>query len=328
MKLPKIPGLSSLPNPFPPFGELVREHRTLHGMTVEELAAAVNISPGALREIEDGARTAPPENVVKLMANALHLTGDARDTFIDAGEWESSAMGALLGRKKPQKPALPKMSAAILVFLIADIRGYTHFTQDYGDQAAARLTTRFADITRSVMEQWSGHLIEVRGDEVMCVFASAQHALHAAHDLHARCIAEAETHPDLPLAIGIGLDVGEAATVDDGYRGAAINRAARLCSLAGAGETLISTGLAYIAPLVDGVTYVGRGQAQLKGFDTPVPILLAARSITTTAVAVTESATIETAEVATNADTNTADASNDKAEQPEQSVAPVADEES
>ncbi|HLY32377.1 MAG TPA: helix-turn-helix domain-containing protein, partial [Ktedonobacterales bacterium] len=206
----KIPGLSSLPRPFPPFGDLVHEHRTLRGMTVEELAAAANISPGAIREMEKGTRPAPPEDVVKLMATALHLSKDARETFMDSAEWESSTMGALLGRQKPQQAALPTMTASILVFLIADIRGYTHFTQEYGDQAAARLTTRFAEITRSVMERWEGHLIEVRGDEVFCVFASAQQALHAAHDLHTRCITESQAHDDLPLAIGIGLDVGEA----------------------------------------------------------------------------------------------------------------------
>jgi class 3 adenylate cyclase len=68
--------------------------------------------------------------------------------------------------------------------------------------------------------------------------------------------------------------------VDEGYRGAAVNRAARLCSLAGPGEVLVSTGVVYVAPQVDGVTFVPRGQEQLKGFDGSVPILLAAPTAT------------------------------------------------
>ena len=46
--------------------------------------------------------------------------------------------------------------------------------------------------------------------------------------------------------------------------------------LAGAGEVLVSTGLAYLAPQVEGVAFVSRGQEQLKGLTGPTPILLAA----------------------------------------------------
>jgi class 3 adenylate cyclase len=65
---------------------------------------------------------------------------------------------------------------------------------------------------------------------------------------------------------------------DGGYRGAALNRASRLCGLAGAGDVLVSTGIAHIAPQVEGVTFVPRGQQELKGIEGPTPILLAART--------------------------------------------------
>jgi class 3 adenylate cyclase len=140
------------------------------------------------------------------------------------------------------------------------------------------LSTRFADIARSILERWDGRLVEVRGDEVLCVFASARQAVLAAGELHARYGEEQLQRPDLPLGIGVGLDLGEAVPVGEGYRGAALNRAARLCSLAGAGETLVSPGIVYVAPQVEGVEFRTRGQEQLKGFAEPVPILLAAPS--------------------------------------------------
>jgi class 3 adenylate cyclase len=56
--------------------------------------------------------------------------------------------------------------------------------------------------------------VEVRGDEVLLVFASAEQAVKAAHDLQARCLQESRVNEDLPLDIGIGLDVGEAVEVD------------------------------------------------------------------------------------------------------------------
>ena len=170
----------------------------------------------------------------------------------------------------------PALSAAIHAFLIADIRGYTAYTQRFGDNAAAQLSTRFADIARSVFERWDGRLVEVRGDEVLGVFASARQAVLAAGELHARYEEERLQHPDMPIGIGVGLDLGEAVPVGDGFRGAALNRSARLCSLAGPGETLVSPGIVYVAPQIEGVEFRARGQEQLKGFAEPVPILLAA----------------------------------------------------
>jgi adenylate cyclase len=244
-------------------------------LTVEEVATGSGIAPQALREIENGTRSAPGATVVKTLAVLLHLDGDQRDIFLDSAEWESSMIGHVLGINA-EKPSRPPLLAAILVFVIADIRGYTHFTLEHGDESAARLTTQFAEMARAVVEQWGGQLVEVRGDEVFLVFASAQQAIKASHHLMLQTVEHSESHPDLPLAVGIGIDVGEAVEVDGGYRGIAINRAARLCSLAGAGEVLVSTGVAYLAPQIDGVAFVSRGQEHLKGLTDPTPVLLAA----------------------------------------------------
>lgn len=276
MPFPKLPGFL---NPLPSFGEQLHNYRTMRGMTVEDLAQAAHISPSAVFDIEKGKRPAPPKDVAVAMADMLGLKKDDRSMFLDAAELSSPIMQALTGKNK-MVTETPEMTAAILVFLIADIRGYTRFTQEYGDQAAARLTTRFGEIARDTVEHWDGQLVEIRGDEALAVFASARQALHAAHTLQTRCQEESALHPDQPLAIGVGLDLGEVARVDGGYRGAALNRAARLCSLAGAGQVLVSTGVVYVAPHVDGVRFVPHGQEQLKGFDGPTPILLAAPVVT------------------------------------------------
>ncbi len=277
---PKLPDLSDLLDRLPRFGDLLRDSRTLRGMSVEQLAEAVGLAPSAIRDMEAGKRPAPPSDITRALADALQLGTQDRQALIGAAELNSPLMHALTGRT-PAKPTRPTLQAAILVFLIADIRGYTRFTQEYGDEAAARLTERFAGLARTTAERWDGQLVEVRGDETLLVFASARQAVRAAHDLAARYAAEAQAHAELPPGIGIGLDIGEAAPVDEGYRGAALNRAARLCSLAGPGEVLVSTGVVYVAPQVDGVRFVPRGQEQVKGFDAPIPILLAAPSAPT-----------------------------------------------
>jgi class 3 adenylate cyclase len=306
MPWPKLPGFQNIPRPFPPFGEQLRDHRTLVGLSIEEVSQAVGITPTALREIEGGTRSAPSVKIAKQLAELLQVTGDQREMFVDSADWESGVVGRLLGKRGDAKPSRPTLLAAILVFMIADIRGYSRFTQENGDQAAAHLTTRFAEISHSLIEQWGGQLVEVRGDEVLCVFASAQQAVKAASALQQRCAVESTANPDLPLAIGIGLDVGEAVEVESGYRGAVINRAARLCSLAGAGEVLVSTGVAYLAPQLEGISFVARGQEQLKGFAGPTPILLAA-AVESTLIPDTE--TVDTESVDTQAvDTQAVDA--------------------
>lgn len=277
MPFPPI-NIPNFPNWLPKFGDLLRDYRTLRGMTIDELATAVSIAPSALREMEAGKRPAPPKQIVKAIALALQLGGDDRSTFLEAAELNSTTMNALFSASNGETaPATrPAPAAAIFAFLIADIRGYTHFTAQQGDDAAAHLTTRFAEMARAAMERWDGRLVEARGDEVLGVFASARQAVRAAGDLQARYAEAVSGHDELPPGIGIGLDIGEATPVDDGYRGAALNRAARLCSLAGAGETLVSPGVVYVAPHIEGVRFEARGQAQLKGFPEPVAILLAA----------------------------------------------------
>ena len=87
-------------------------------------------------------------------------------------------------------------------FLVADVRGYTVFTQERGDEAAARLATRFADIVREHVEARNGSPIELRGDEALAVFRSPRQAVRAAVDLQAGLLLATKAAPDLPLPVG------------------------------------------------------------------------------------------------------------------------------
>ena len=56
-----------------------------------------------------------------------------------------------------EEAAAPARGASeLLTFLIADIRGYTTFTQQRGDEAAAKLTSKFAVIVRELVAQFDG----------------------------------------------------------------------------------------------------------------------------------------------------------------------------
>jgi ABC-type transport system substrate-binding protein/class 3 adenylate cyclase len=161
----------------------------------------------------------------------------------------------------------------IKAFLIADVRGYTLFTQERGDEAAAKLARKFAETAREGVEARGGSVIELRGDEALAVFGSPRQAIRAAVDLQQRFADETIADPSLPLTVGIGLDAGEAVPVEGGYRGGALNLAARLCGLAGSGEVLVSQEIAHLARQVEGLRYEDRGDVSLKGLTRPVRVI-------------------------------------------------------
>jgi adenylate cyclase len=118
--------------------------------------------------------------------------------------------------------------SALLTFLLADIRGYTRYSADQGDRAAADLSERFLALCRDVVSSHGGEVFGSAGDQALAASSSA----HAALNLQSRLEEAQAAHPHLPLTAGIGLDAGEGIRIGRDYRGNAINLAARLYSLA------------------------------------------------------------------------------------------------
>jgi len=196
------------------------------------------------------------------------LAKDPNDRFSTCGELVAAASDALRIEAPIVTATTRRTIPGVRTFLIADVRGYTSYTQEHGDEAAATLASSFADVVRDAVEEREGRLIELRGDEALVVFDSTRNALRAAVEVQDR-IGSA----GLPRGVGIGLDAGEAVPVGEGYRGGALNVAARLCSLAGPGEILASQTVLQLAETVDGVRYGERRVERLKGLPRPVPLV-------------------------------------------------------
>jgi class 3 adenylate cyclase/ABC-type transport system substrate-binding protein len=176
-----------------------------------------------------------------------------------------AAAQAAAGGGQPLQIARPTQ---LRTFLIADVRGYTRYTHEQGDEAAAELAGEFAHVVDGAISEHDGRLIELRGDEALVVFGSARKALQAALAIQA-----AVAERGLPRGVGIGLDAGEAVPVGKGYRGGALNMAARLCSLAGPGEVLASEAVVHLARAVPGVRYLQGRVERLKGIAQPVRVV-------------------------------------------------------
>lgn len=161
----------------------------------------------------------------------------------------------------------------VRTFLIADVRGYSRFTEEYGDEAAARLAAKFADVVAEEVEAHGGSVVEIRGDEALAVFTSARQAIRAGVDLQGEFGEATEADSDLPLRVGIGIDSGEAIELEDGsFRGAALNVAARLCGRAHGGEVLLSESTSRLAGRLSGLQYIDRGRVRLKNIPDPIHI--------------------------------------------------------
>ena len=163
------------------------------------------------------------------------------------------------------EPAPQVSGADIRTFLFADMRGYTRFTHEHGDEAASALAGRFADLVREAVPEFEGELLELRGDEAMCVFRSARQAVRGAVALQRALRSPAEDVEPFPLGVGMGLDCGEAVPTHGGYRGAALNRAARLCSMAKGGEILATEGVVHLTGPVAGTRMSDVRTGRVKG---------------------------------------------------------------
>jgi class 3 adenylate cyclase len=106
-------------------------------------------------------------------------------------------------------------AARFVAFLFADIRGFTAFTSDHGAEAAAALAARFAGLASEVVDSHGGVVVGTWGDEVLGEFASARAATRAAVALQQRCRAATLVEPDVPLCVGVGVDVGEPASEEE-----------------------------------------------------------------------------------------------------------------
>jgi DNA-binding NarL/FixJ family response regulator/class 3 adenylate cyclase len=151
-------------------------------------------------------------------------------------------------------------TAAPKTFLFADVRGFTRFTQEHGDVATAAMIETFLGAASSAVAGADGEVVETRGDEVIAAFASTRAALEAAIGMQ-RSLA---SHESGPIPVGIGIDIGEAVPVGDGYLGNALNLASRLCGAAGPGEILTTREVAHVAGTVDGVSFEDRGDRTFK----------------------------------------------------------------
>jgi class 3 adenylate cyclase len=173
-------------------------------------------------------------------------------------------------------------AAAYRGFLFADIRGFTAFAERYGNTAAAAMVNRFLEIARRAIARHQGAEIKTEGDAIHAVFPSASSAVLCGLEIvDAAAELNSQEPEDHQLGLGVGVHAGEAVETPEGYIGAAVNLAARVCSAARPGEVLVTSTVKGITQASIPVGFIARGRRRLKGIRDPVEVYAVTRDTST-----------------------------------------------
>jgi class 3 adenylate cyclase len=148
---------------------------------------------------------------------------------------------------------------ATIVF--SDIVDSTAMLARVGDAAWADLLRTHNQRIRAVIDRFRGREINTLGDGFLAIFDSAAKAVRAAATMDGAV-------EDLGLRVRTGVHTGEVAIEGAQARGVAVHAAARISSLAGPGEVLVS-GTTHDALDGSELTFEFRGTHELKGLTGP-----------------------------------------------------------
>src|SRR5438132_978955 len=122
----------------------------------------------------------------------------------------------------------------VMTMLFTDLVGSTATAVKLGDVRWREVIAEHNQIAESIIDRQRGRMVDTTGDGVLAVFETAERAARAAIAIRGRL-------RSLGLEVRAGIHSGEVEVRPDGVRGVAVHAAARVMSLAGAGEILVST---------------------------------------------------------------------------------------
>jgi class 3 adenylate cyclase/tRNA A-37 threonylcarbamoyl transferase component Bud32 len=208
------------------------------------------------------------------------LAPDPDERIRSAGELGRLALAALA-------PLEGAPASATRGFLFADLRDYTAFLEERGDDDGARLLERYRAMVRAVIARHSGAEIRTEGDSFYVLFPSVTRAVTAGLEMVAEAERRSVADAAYPIRVGVGVNAGEAAETPEGPVGSAVNLAARICAQAAAGEVLVSDVVRGLLRTRSRLEFEALGTRALKGIAEPVALYRARERASTTPGATT-----------------------------------------
>nr|CAA9270476.1 Cyclase homology domain / Predicted ATPase / Transcriptional regulator, LuxR family [uncultured Armatimonadetes bacterium] len=132
------------------------------------------------------------------------------------------------------------LPAGTVTLLFTDVEGSTRLWEQH-PKAMRGALARHDALATSILARHGGKLVKKRGegDSLFAVFPRATDALNAACELQKAFVRELWA-PETPLRVRMALHTGETELRGADYYGVAVNRCARLRSLARGGQVILS----------------------------------------------------------------------------------------
>jgi adenylate cyclase len=154
--------------------------------------------------------------------------------------------------------------------VFADLSGYTRLTEESGDEAAAKVSLKLAELVNEIASRHRGSVVKMLGDGVHFHFKDPHDAVRASLEI------VDTVHPaGLPPA-HVGVNAGPMIYDEGDYFGRTVNIAARIASQAGPDQVFVGEDvLRHITP--SGFRLIEVGAFELKGIAKPLTLYEAIR---------------------------------------------------
>ena len=131
-----------------------------------------------------------------------------------------------------------ELPSGTVTFLFTDLEGSTRLWEEHPDEMRGALVHHDA-LLREAIEAHGGYVVKTTGDGLHAAFAAAHDAIDAA--VAGQLALRGERWGAAgPLSVRMGIHSGPADLRDGDYYGTAVNRAARLMSVAHGGQIVVS----------------------------------------------------------------------------------------
>ncbi len=158
----------------------------------------------------------------------------------------------------------------LTAILSADVKGYSRLMRD-DEEATVHTLTRYRTAMTHLIQQYRGRVVDSPGDNVLAEFTSVVDAVNCGVEIQREL---AERNAELPenrrMRFRLGINLGD--VLEEGKRiyGDGVNIAARMESLAEAGEICISGTVYDAVENKIGLEYDYLGEQEVKNIDKPV----------------------------------------------------------
>ena len=152
----------------------------------------------------------------------------------------------------------------------ADLSGYTRLTEEAGDEVAAQVSVKLAELVNGIASDFRGSVVKMLGDGVLFHFKDPNDAVMGSLEILDRVIPAG-----LPPA-HVGVNAGPMIYEEGDYFGRTVNIAARIASQASAHQVFLGEDvLHHVEPR--GFRVVEAGPFELKGIANPLTLYEAIR---------------------------------------------------